>query len=153
MARGNRGSGTLGAARPRSGFLCIENDDPTAQRQVEAFAAAGIEPSDITPWNAYPWYINRVPKAAQRQAGVRPLLQIIDLMPRLRVVLLQGNDAKDTWRRLRTQHPRIEQARKLTVVATYHPSSQALWASDPMVRHARARHRIDSYQQVADALG
>jgi hypothetical protein len=34
----------------------VENDDPTAELQWPAFAAAGIEARDFTPWNAYPWY-------------------------------------------------------------------------------------------------
>ena len=37
-----------------SGFLCIENDDLTAERQLQMFADVGITPADITPWNAYP---------------------------------------------------------------------------------------------------
>jgi len=41
-----------------SGFLCIENDDPTAERQLQMFTDVGITAADITPWNAYPWYIN-----------------------------------------------------------------------------------------------
>ena len=41
-----------------SGFLCIENDDPTAERRLQMFTDVGITAADITPWNAYPWYIN-----------------------------------------------------------------------------------------------
>ncbi len=44
-----------------SGFLCVENDDPTAELQAQ-IEGAGIAPRDVTPWNAYPWYINRSPK-------------------------------------------------------------------------------------------
>src|SRR5437868_12878523 len=42
-----------------SGYLCMENDDPTAEQQARAFAEVGITIADTTPWNAYPWYINR----------------------------------------------------------------------------------------------
>ena len=31
---------------------------------------AGVDVSDVTPWNAYPWYINAAPRAAQLDAGV-----------------------------------------------------------------------------------
>ncbi|GAA4243232.1 hypothetical protein GCM10022255_001420 [Dactylosporangium darangshiense] len=31
-----------------SGFLCMENDDPTAEQQCLAFAEVGVTPSDIT---------------------------------------------------------------------------------------------------------
>ena len=135
-----------------SGFLCLENDDPTAELQCRAFSEAGIDPYDITPWNAYPWYINRKPSASQREAGVGPLLRLINLFPRLRVVLLQGGDARDTWLRLRTRHPALVQGLKIEVVMTYHPGRQALWSRDPAIREARAQHRRLAYRHVSDAL-
>ena len=33
-----------------SGFLCMENDDPTAERICGLFAEAGIDADDIVPW-------------------------------------------------------------------------------------------------------
>lgn len=42
--------------RGGSGFLSMENDDATAERISGLFAEAGIEASEIVPWNAYPWY-------------------------------------------------------------------------------------------------
>jgi hypothetical protein len=135
-----------------SGFLCVENDDPTAERQMEAFAAVGIVPGDVTPWNAYPWYINRRPSAAELDAGVQPLVRLIGLLPRLRVLLLQGGSAADTWRRVLKRQPEIVQASRFVVIRTFHPGRQALWARDPEVRQARVRHRLDAYRQVADAL-
>lgn len=83
-----------GAGEAGSGFLCIENNDPTAECQAIAFALAGIGAFDVTPWNAYPWYINRAPKAAELDAGVEPLLELLDLMPSPRVVLLQGRERR-----------------------------------------------------------
>ena len=135
-----------------SGFLCIENDDPTAEQQLEAFAAVGIEPGEIMPWNAYPWYINRQPKASEREAGVEPLVRLIGLLPRLKVILLQGGDAADTWRRLLRRYPHINVPSRFAVISTYHPSRQALWCADPAVRHARIQHRLDAYRGVAEAL-
>jgi hypothetical protein len=37
-----------------SGFLCVENDDPTAETQCGLFEAYGISPRWVLPWNAYP---------------------------------------------------------------------------------------------------
>ena len=48
-----------------SGFLCLENDDAAAERFAALLAEAGIEPDRMIPWNAYPWYINRKPNAAE----------------------------------------------------------------------------------------
>jgi hypothetical protein len=135
-----------------SGFLCIENDDPTAESQCHAFEAVGIAAGDLTPWNAYPWYINRAPGPAELEAGVEPLVALIGLMPRLRVVLLQGQHAQSSWRRLNRRHPELMQANQLTVVSTYHPSRQALWSADPAVRQTRIQHRLAAYRQAADAV-
>src|SRR5437879_4601334 len=38
-----------------SGFICMENDDATAETICGLFEEAGIEAADIVPWNAYPW--------------------------------------------------------------------------------------------------
>jgi len=135
-----------------SGFLCIENDDPTAERQTEAFAAVGLTAQDMTPWNAYPWYINRAPNASELEAGVEPLVRLIALMPRLRVLLLQGAQARDSWRRVLKRYPGITDGERYTVVSTHHPGRQALWHRDPLVRAARQQHRDDACQRVADVL-
>jgi hypothetical protein len=37
-----------------SGFLSVENDDPTAERQARLFETHGISPRIVLPWNAYP---------------------------------------------------------------------------------------------------
>lgn len=135
-----------------SGFLCVENDDPTAELQAQIFEGVGIAPRDVTPWNAYPWYINRSPKAAELQAGVEVLRQLLELMPKTEVVLLQGNEAQDVWRRLLKTHPCAVQDWALVVVSTYHPGRQALFVKDSEERARRAQHRIDSYRSVGDVL-
>ncbi|MFH9725420.1 uracil-DNA glycosylase [Streptomyces sp. NPDC017254] len=135
-----------------SGFLCVENDDPTAELQALIFEGAGVAPQDVTPWNAYPWYINRLPKAAELQAGVEVLRQLLRLMPRTEVVLLQGGQAQSVWRRLLKTHPGAVRDRTLEVISTYHPGRQALFVGDREERVRRAQHRIDSYQNVGDVL-
>lgn len=135
-----------------SGFLCVENDDATAERQCNAFAEVGVDPSDTTPWNAYPWYINRAPKTAELQAGVRVLVRLLGLLPHLKVVLLQGGDAQDSWRRLERARPEVVQNRQFEVIRTYHPSRQALWSADPEVRAAREQDRAEAYRHAAAAL-
>lgn len=137
-----------------SGFLCIENDDATAERQTLMFADVGITAADITPWNAYPWYINAAPKSAQLDAGIDPLVRLLDLIPGVRVVYLQGNDARNGWARLVKRYP--ERATRVeTVIETYHPSRQALFHPDPDpdVRRARVAHRENACRQLAEALG
>jgi hypothetical protein len=55
------------------------------------------------------------------------------------------------WRRAIERHPELADS-PLTVVATYHPGRQALWAIDPAVRAARLENRHAAYAQVAMAL-
>lgn len=135
-----------------SGFLCIQNDDPTAERQVRAFAAVGIEAADFLPWNAYPWYINRAPRTAELEAGVVVLAQLVQLLPDLAVVLLQGRDAQAAWKRLARRHPDLTARRGLAVLSTFHPGRQALFHPDPAERNRRSQHRQDTYGAAAAAL-
>lgn len=46
-----------------SGFLSLENDDASAERFAILLDDAGIPVGETLPWNAYPWYINRQPRA------------------------------------------------------------------------------------------
>jgi uracil-DNA glycosylase len=135
-----------------SGFLCIENDDPTAELQSVCFADVGIANMDFTPWNAYPWYINRKPTRTELDAGVDVLFELLGLLPDVEVVLLQGGDAQRAWQRLHRRHPAIRD-RAFEVLPTYHPSRQALRTPDPAVRAARQRARLDTYARAAEILG
>ncbi len=129
-----------GAARPGpkaggakgSGFLSVENDDPTAERELSFFVEAGLDPADFIPWNAYPCYINAAPTTAQLRAGTDPLRQVLNLLPAVRVVLLQGGHAHRGWRYYLPQANRhVVGERGIHVFATYHPGRQALWHPDP----------------------
>ena len=106
-----------------SGFLCLENDDPAAELLATLLAEAGIDPVKMTPWNAYPWYINRPPNAAELEAGMNPLRRLLALLPRLRVVMLHGGDAQSQWRKFTQASPAI--AARYVVLETYHTSRKA----------------------------
>lgn len=91
-----------------SGFLCVENDDPTAETQAQLFSDRGIPLRTVLPWNAYPWYIDRKPRADELELGAEVLGRLVDLVPTLRVVLLQGKDAESVWKRLQKQRPSLQ---------------------------------------------
>jgi hypothetical protein len=110
-----------------SGFLCPENDDASAERFATLLDDAGIPTSETLSWNAYPWYINRAPRAAELEASVEPLRQLLSLLPRLRVVMLHGGSAQAGWPRLARRYPDL--VSELEVVPTYHTSNRALAAS------------------------
>ena len=135
-----------------SGFLCIENDDASAELMGRLWEEAGISPSDVVPWNVYPWYINANPTAAQLEQGLAPLLRLMDLLPRLRVVILHGGSARQGWRKLVKRHPSLVRDRGLRVIPTHHTSRQAFWHKDPEVREARLEHIKRSLAEVAEIL-
>lgn len=139
--------------RRGSGFLCMENDDPTAVRICNLFAAAGIPAREIVPWNAYPWYINRNPRAAQLEQGVGPLKQLVDLMANLRVVMLHGGAAHSAWRRFERRYPGAAKDRGIVVLPTYHTSRQAFWHPRAEERERRMRHLEDAFARAAELLG
>jgi hypothetical protein len=135
-----------------SGFLCMENDDPTAEAICGYFADAGIGAEEIVPWNAYPWYINRAPRAAELAAGLAPLQRMIEMLPRLRVVMLHGGSAHAGWRRFERAYPGVSRARGLHVIPTYHTSRQAFWHPDAVVRDARRQHLRDAFAEARRVL-
>lgn len=107
----------------QAGFLCVENDDPTARRLCALLDQAGIDTADTMPWNVYPWYINRKPRADERRAGVPPLRRLLKLLTELRVVLLLGDDAHKVWDLLTAAHPTAAAGQH--VLRTRHTSTQA----------------------------
>jgi Uracil DNA glycosylase superfamily len=132
-----------------SGFLCLENDDATAERFASLLDGAGIPVAETLAWNAYPWYINRSPRAAELEAGVEPLRRLLGLLGRLRVVMLHGGSARDGWRRLAGRHPDL--VVRLEVIPTYHTSSQA-FIGPPEVRAARVAALKEAFARAARIL-
>lgn len=135
-----------------SGFLSMENDDATAEAISRYFAEADIGAEDIVPWNVYPWYVNRAPKAAELSAGIGPLRRLLDLLPRLRVVMLHGGSARAGWRRFERAYPHVVAERRLCVIPTHHTSRQAFWHRDPGVREARRQDLRAAFDQAARVL-
>lgn len=131
-----------------SGFLAVENDDPTAERQMVLFESAGISPRQVLPWNAYPWYVNRAPSAAELDAGAQVIVELLELLPHLRVVLLQGRDAEAGWKRVARRLQEPVEDRGVSVVATIHPGRQALFTPDKDERARRVAHQEAAFAEV-----
>jgi hypothetical protein len=126
-----------------------ENDDASAERFATLLDSAGIQVGETLSWNAYHWYINRSPRAAELEADVEPLRRLFGLLPRLRVVMLHGGSAQDGWRRLVRRHPNLVCG--LEVVPTYHTSSQA-FIGPPDVRAARMASLREAFTRTARIL-
>jgi hypothetical protein len=91
--------------RPQDDFLCVENDDAASARIGALLKRAGIDPADTCPWNAYPWYVDREPSAADLKAGLEPLRRVLELLEQLEVLVLLGSAAQRSWRAFRSTYP------------------------------------------------
>ena len=136
-----------------SGFLCVENDDATAERMLQFLECAGINVAEVVPWNVYPWYINKKPTTAQLKAGTEPLLRVIEMMRELRVVLLHGRDAERGWQFFLSRHQKLVNDRGIQWFWTYHTSRQALQHPDPAERDRREEHIRDALRRAAVIVG
>ncbi|MHB8059577.1 MAG: uracil-DNA glycosylase family protein [Gaiellaceae bacterium] len=137
-------------ARRGSGFLCLENDDPTAERFATLLAGSGLTPGVMTPWNAYPWGNDRKLDAAELTVGLDPLLKLLQLLPRVRVVMLNGGKAQDLWKKLRAEQPGIAAA--YHVLSTFHTGNQA-FICPPKEREERMAHLRANFSLARDMLG
>ena len=135
-----------------SGFLCVENDDPSAELQCAQLEQAGLTAADLLPWNAYPWYINRKPNGPELLLGLPTIMRLLELAPKIEVVLLQGADAQKSWQMLIKHHNEVVQSHALVTVDSYHPGKQALFTPDPAERARRAERRFEAFREVADIL-
>lgn len=115
-----------------SGFISVENDDPTAERMAQLFDRYGIPVRTVLPWNAYPWYIDAAPSAQQSKAGAGVLVELLKLTLEVEVVLLQGRDAEKAWRRTVALQPRL--ADRFSIYTTIHPGGRH--SSTPTLKSA-----------------
>ena len=131
-----------------SGFISMENDDATAETICNYYSDAGINAEDVMPWNAYPWYINRTPKTFELERAVEPFIELLSMLPKLKVIMLHGCTAKNFWKKLVKQHQGLLFNKDLHVIETYHTSKQAFWHKD---REVRAQRRENLKKAFADA--
>lgn len=134
-----------------SGMLCIENADQSAETQSKLMEHAGLLAADFLPWNAYPWYINRAPTRVELEEGAAALRGLIEILPKLEIVMLQGIHARDVWRMALEQDPGLYR-RRLFVLETCHPSNQALRARTAEERQRRREHRLCVWSIAGELL-
>jgi hypothetical protein len=148
----SRDPGPMAGGIKGRGFLSVENDDPSAERMGRFLLHAGIDYRHVLPWNAYPWYINGDPTAAQLNAGVEPLRNLIALLPGLRVVTLHGAAAAKGWKLFLRQHYGVIERQGIVWLETYHTSRQALQTPDPVERELREASIRNAFALVAAVM-
>lgn len=133
-----------------TGMLCVRNPDPTSRVQRQLMNAVNLRPVDLTPWNAYPWIRpfagkNQVLTAKEREAGEEALIGVICLMPALRVLFLQGDQARTVGLgisgRLALERPEV------TIVHSCHPLGTRR-RTPPAAEEAKKRQLMD-WQKMA----
>ncbi|WP_336486046.1 uracil-DNA glycosylase [Methylobacterium nigriterrae] len=138
---------TPGPAIFRTGFVSRDNATGTAANLFRFLAEAGIARRDSLIWNAIPWVIhqegalNRAPRRSELAAAGPYLAPLLDLLPRLAVVVLAGRFAG-------AARPAVAALRPgLPVVAIPHPSPTYVCTSPDVA------HRIrDGLSRAAQAL-
>jgi len=110
---GPRASGPRG-----SQFVSADNNDQTAENMWNLLRDASVKRDrDMVSWNVVPWYVGRQPSLSEVNAARPSILELISLLPELRVVVLLGKTAHRSWDGLEVDVP---------VIRAPHPSPQNL---------------------------
>ncbi|MEM7682710.1 MAG: uracil-DNA glycosylase [Planctomycetota bacterium] len=113
-------------------FISRENPDFSATYMRRFLEDAEIARKDTLLWNIVPWYLGKgdaaKPTKAERDQGYALLVELLDLLPRLQVVVLVGGVSQGTAK------SRLESTGKYVVTTAYHPS--------PRVCNSPSRRRV-----------
>ena len=93
-----------------SGFVSRNNPDETAKNFFELLNEAGISRKSSVLWNIVPWYIGagtkiRPANTSDISSGVKSLEGLLNLLPRLRGIVLVGRKAQKAEGYLRKIRP------------------------------------------------
>ena len=99
----------------------IINDDPTAKRQREVLDKVGLDPNMILFWNFFPFFglAGSRLEVSDYQYWAGELSKLCGLLPKLRVIVVSGNEA---WKGMRYFRP----TRGISLVWTPHPSNRGM---------------------------
>lgn len=113
----------------QSGYVSLNNPDPTARNFQRQLKAAGIGAEDIAVWNVVPWYIGEADQRKIRgaisgdvRAGLKYLELLVDAMRRLQCIVLVGGAA-------RKAHVFLSQVTTARILSCHHPSARSLNAN------------------------
>lgn len=119
----HRDPGNSGASM--TGVVDRDNPKITAKNFREANEKVGLDREQTIAWNIVPWPVGERAIAPQVEAALPWLGNLIELLPKLRVVALLGNDARRATRLLYLCHPNLH------VLHGPHPR---LWGNKPQDR-------------------
>jgi uracil-DNA glycosylase len=132
----------------QSGFISRNNSDETAKNWWDLNAKAGVPRNRTIAWNIVPWYLGsddggrvRPARSNDIREGWSYMLQLLDMLPRLRIVVLCGGKAQCAEPWLRAKRPDLQ------LMKCPHPS--------PMFVNRKPQNReklLAVLQEVAAAL-
>lgn len=116
------GPGTIRPSRPGSGFISPDNNDESAAAVFALEQSAALDRGRLLHWNIVPWYVGDGTRIRQVKdtdlAEAAPwLADLLNLLRRLRVLVLCGDAAQDGWDAYAGPRPD-----GLTVLRCPHPS-------------------------------
>jgi len=142
-----------GKATRKTDVLCTDNPDPTSGRQRQLIVATGLTVRDLCPWNAYPFAQDEegdgklTPDVIARGAVI--LTDVLPLMTDLKVLLLQGNEAKWAWAMVQAFRPRYARP-PFEVVTTFHPLGTR--GRTPRETDDKKAQQLAAWKRVADIV-
>lgn len=106
-----------------SGFISVDNDDPTAQNVWTSRKTVGLH-EHVLAWNIVPWVLGRAsvkPSRVELAQGSLELRALLDLLPDLRVIVLSGQKSQEAW----DAHLDLAIGDRYSVLRTVHPAGQS----------------------------
>lgn len=107
--------------RPGSGFISVDNDDPTAQNIWTTRNDVGLH-DGVLVWNIVPWYLGPAsihPTVSVMAQGAMELRRLLPLLQNVSAIVLSGRYAQSGWKK----HVAPFVGSALTVFETWHPSA------------------------------
>lgn len=139
--------------RPRlkvgSGMFSFEDDHPSAERMSLAYEAIDLKPRHVMPWHACPWRDAGRHTHEQLDAGTKPLLELIGLLPRVRAIVAHGEESMYVASRLSSPDlaRTVLRDRGIHIFATRSTSPSA-WSLDDDATAAALRTMREVYRQA-----
>jgi hypothetical protein len=132
--------------RGGSGFISCNNNDGTAQNTWETREKAGVSRKLVVHWNVIPYYLGSSTKIRAHDkddiAAVGPLLrELLNLLPKLQVVILGGKAASKVWRSYAPPQS------NLMIIECPHPSP-----TNVNTRPGNREQIIDAWQRALNYL-
>lgn len=134
------------AAAEGSGFISIDNNDPTARANTMFYDQTGLDRKRTLHWNAVPWEVGSRPIAREASRARPYLLELVQMLERLKVIVVLGKPARESWELLYFD-PGVP------VIKCPHPNPQAWHRMDQGTGRSNKDVTIDAFVQVVRILG